>query len=142
MTSSDEDLPRAGFAPVPAPAPAPAPQPAAPGRPVPSRARTPREPDGPRWPVLGLAGCAIAWIGATTMALIHTVPGLRDLAPGPLALLGYGWLPAALLAVGLQGDSVRFRLRRTLAVHRWVIIGLSVAATVLGIAWQVKRWLL
>jgi hypothetical protein len=158
MTSSDDDQVRGGFEPVDLPAPTPKGRPAAPSTaprpapapataprpaPVPSRARTaaPREPEGPRWPVLGLGGCVIAWVGATTMVLIHAVPGLRELAQIPLALLGYGWLPVALLAVGIQGDSPRFRLRRTLTIHRWIIIGLSVAATILGIVWQVKRWL-
>jgi hypothetical protein len=154
MTSSDDEPVRGGFEPVDLPAPTPKARSAAPAAsprpanatrpaPVPSRARsaTAREPEGPRWPVLGLAGCGIAWIGATTMVMIHAVPGLRELAPIPLAALGYGWLPVALLAVGLQGDSPRFRLRRALAIHRWVIIGLSVAATILGIVWQVKRWL-
>ncbi|MFM2092571.1 MAG: hypothetical protein RLZZ127_3060 [Planctomycetota bacterium] len=114
-----------------------------PEAPVPAQVRTRpgRAPEGPRWPWLGLAGCLVVWLGLAALVAVHGIPGLRERAPA-LQLLAYGWLPVALFAVGMQGDSPRFRLRRTLAVHRWTIIALSVVASLAGIAWQVKRWLL
>lgn len=155
--SSDSELLRPGYAPIdPATLPD---RPTTPPKPVsatvPVPAPTPAVETGPRRsrtpaaaavansliPWLGLLGILVAWLGVGALAALWQVPGFSSSAPGPLTLLAYGWLPVALVCIGLQSFARRYRFQRTLRIHRAIIVTLSVLASLAGIAYQVKRWL-